>query len=90
MKHKSPSKSEAKRSLFPSFHELCKALETWKTHILTYFELPYKNVKTEGTNHKIKNRKRISYGFRNMENFRIRVKQNVLKVKVPLLHLFTL
>jgi transposase len=65
---------EAKRSPFSSFHEVCKTLKTWKTHILTYFELPYTNAKTKGTNHKIKNRKRISYGFRNMENFRIRVK----------------
>jgi transposase len=66
--------TEARKSPFPSFHEVCKTLRTWKTYILTYFELPYTNAKTEGTNHKIKNRKRISYGFRNMENFRIRVK----------------
>jgi transposase len=65
---------EAKRSPFSSYHEVCKTLETWKPYILNYFELPYTNAKTEGTNHKIKNRKRISYGFRNMENFRIRVK----------------
>lgn len=65
---------EAKLSPFPAYHEVCKTLETWKPYILTYFELPYTNAITEGTNHKIKNRKRISYGFRNMENFRIRVK----------------
>ncbi|WP_034682078.1 transposase, partial [Caldalkalibacillus mannanilyticus] len=65
---------EAKKSPFPSYHEVCKTLETWKSYILNYFELRYTNAKTEGINHKIKNRKRISYGFRNMENFRIRVK----------------
>lgn len=65
---------EARKSPFSPFHDVCKTLDTWKAYILNYFEQPYTNARTEGTNHKIKNRKRISYGFRNMENFRIRVK----------------
>lgn len=65
---------QAKMSPFSAFHEYTKTLDTWKIHILEYFRLPYTNAKTEGTNHKIKNRKRISYGFRNREHFRIRVK----------------
>ena len=64
----------AKDSPFTSFHDFAKTLGTWKINILEYFRLPYTNARTEGTNHKIKNRKRISYGFRNRDNFRIRVK----------------
>ena len=64
----------ATSSPFKLYHELVKTLESWKMHILKFFELPYTNARTEGTNHKIKNRKRMSYGFRNLEHFRIRVK----------------
>lgn len=64
----------ATSSPFKPYHELVKTLESWKMHILKFFELPYTNARTEGTNHKIKNRKRMSYGFRNLEHFRIRVK----------------
>lgn len=64
----------AKDSPFTHFHEFSKTLESWKINILEYFRLPYTNAKTEGINHKIKNRKRMSYGFRNQEHFRIRVK----------------
>ncbi|GAA0498885.1 hypothetical protein GCM10008986_27510 [Salinibacillus aidingensis] len=71
---------QARMSPFSAFHEYTKTLDTWKIHILEYFRLPYTNAKTVGTNHKIKNRKRISYGFRNREHFRIRVRLESLRV----------
>ncbi|WP_339195654.1 transposase [Aeribacillus sp. FSL W8-0870] len=34
---------------------------------------PHTNVRTEGTNHKIKNIKQRVYGYRNLKRFRLRV-----------------
>lgn len=64
---------EAEKSPFSAFHEVAKTLKTWEVHILEYFRAPYTNARTEGTNHKIKTRKRMAYGYRNLEHFRIRV-----------------
>src|SRR5690606_41795680 len=56
-----------------SFHQVAKTLEKWKAQILQYFLTPYTNNRIEGTNHKIKNIKRRSFGYRNPERFRLRV-----------------
>ncbi|MDQ0221388.1 transposase [Peribacillus cavernae] len=60
-------------SPFPSFHNVAKTIENWRSQILQYFKTPYTNGRTEGTNHKIKNIKRRAYGYRNLHRFRIRV-----------------
>ncbi|WKB36428.1 ISL3 family transposase [Terrilactibacillus sp. S3-3] len=66
--------AEAEKSPFASFHEVVKTLKHWQAHILEYFRAPYTNARTEArTNHKIKNRKRMAYGYRNLDHFRIRV-----------------
>lgn len=63
----------AMSSPFPSFHQVAKTIRKWKAHILQYFLTPYTNGRIEGTNHKIKNIKRRSFGFRNLKRFRLRV-----------------
>ncbi|AST00364.1 hypothetical protein ABH20_18140 [Geobacillus sp. T6] len=42
----------------------------FNNQILLY---PYTNARIEGTNHKIKNIKCRTYGYRNLERFRLRV-----------------
>ena len=45
----------------------------WHKYIINSFKTNYTNGITEGLNTKIKTLKRISYGFRNFENFRLRI-----------------
>lgn len=50
-----------------------KMLMRWEPYILNYFTYRITNGFTEGMHTKIKTIKRVSYGFRNQENFRLRV-----------------
>ena len=45
----------------------------WHKYIINSFKTNYTNGITEGLNTKIKTLKRISYRFRNFENFRLRI-----------------
>jgi transposase len=45
----------------------------WHKYIINSFKYSYTNGITEGLNTKIKTLKRISYGFRNFNNFRLRI-----------------
>lgn len=63
----------ARNSPLLPFRQVAKTLEKWKAQILQYFLTPYTNNRIEGTNHKIKNIKRRSFGYRNPERFRLRV-----------------
>lgn len=45
----------------------------WHKYIINSFKTSYTNGITEGLNTKIKTLKRISYGFRNFNNFRLRI-----------------
>jgi transposase len=51
----------------------CSTLDNWLPYILNYYDYPISNGIVEGNNHKIKNIKRRGYGYRNQENFYLRV-----------------
>lgn len=53
--------------------KLRKTLMRWRHEILAYFKKKLTNGKTEGYNNKAKVVKRRSYGFRNFNNYRLRL-----------------
>jgi transposase len=55
------------------FSKSCQTILRWFTEITGYFEHRISNGCVEGTNNKIKLIKRCGYGFRNFENFWVRV-----------------
>nr|WP_278335832.1 ISL3 family transposase [Petroclostridium xylanilyticum] len=58
----------------PKLKEFIKTLDNWMPYILNYYDYPISNGTTEGNNHKVKNIKRRAYGYRNRDNWEIRVK----------------
>ena len=58
---------------FDLFKTLGKTLKSWGTEILHMFYLPYSNGVTEGFHRKMKLIQRRAYGFKNFENYRLRV-----------------
>ena len=58
---------------FDLFKTLGKTLEAWQEEILRMFVFPYSNGITEGFHRKMKLIQRRAYGFRNFENYRLRV-----------------
>ena len=57
----------------PEFKELLHTLGNWRQEILNYFDYPITNGFVEGKNNRIKTIKRMAYGYRNMDNFLIRI-----------------
>ena len=57
----------------PEFKELLHTLDNWQEGILNYFDYPITNGLVEGKNNRIKTIKRMAYGCRNMDNFRLRI-----------------
>ena len=57
----------------PEFKELLYTLDNWREEILNYFDYPITNGFVEGKNNRIKTIKRMAYGYRNMNNFRLRI-----------------
>ncbi len=57
----------------PEFKELLHTLDNWREEILNYFDYPITNGFVEGKNNRIKTIKRMAYGYRNMDNFRLRI-----------------
>jgi len=57
----------------PEFRELLHTLGNWREEILNYFDYPITNGFVEGKNNRIKTIKRMAYGYRNMDNFRLRI-----------------
>jgi len=55
------------------FKELLHTLDNWRQEILNYFDYPITNGFVEGKNNRIKTIKRMAYGYRNMDNFRLRI-----------------
>ena len=55
------------------FKELLHTLDNWREEILNYFDYPITNGFVEGKNNRIKTIKRMAYGYRNMDNFRLRI-----------------
>ncbi|SNT22897.1 Transposase [Anaerovirgula multivorans] len=58
----------------PELEKFVKTLDNWMEYILNYYNYPISNGTTEGNNHKVKNIKRRAYGYRNHNNWEIRVK----------------
>jgi len=60
-------------SSIPEFKELLHTLTNWREEILNYFDYKITNGFVEGKNNRIKTIKRMAYGYRNMDNFRMRI-----------------
>ena len=58
----------------PELKMFCKTLDNWLPYILNFYDYRISNGLTEGNNHKVKNIKRRGYGYRNDNNFNLRVK----------------
>jgi transposase len=56
-------------SAYPTVKAWAKTLSRWNEEILQYFERHTTNGYTEGVNNKLKVIKRLSYGFRNIDNY---------------------
>ena len=57
----------------PELKTLHRTFSRWRTEILNYFESGMTNAMTEGFNNKAKLLKRMSYGYRNQNNFGLRL-----------------
>ena len=57
----------------PEFKELLHTLTNWREEILNYFDYRITNGFVEGKNNRIKTIKRTAYGYRNLDNFRLRI-----------------
>ena len=60
-------------SHLPEFRNFKTSFNSWFPQIVNAFVLPYSNGFTEGCNNNIKVLKRISYGLRHFERFRVRI-----------------
>ena len=74
---------------FPEFKELLQTLTNWKEEIMNYFHHRITNGFVEGKNNRIKTIKRMAYGYRNMDNFRMRILASNQSCKVRVSHLLT-
>jgi transposase len=52
---------------------MAKALSTYRSGILAYYDFPISTGPLEGANIKIKTMKRQAYGFRDMEFFKLKI-----------------
>lgn len=57
----------------PELTRLAKTIRRWEVPILRWHRTRLTNAATEGTNLIIKNVKRLGYGFRNFDNYRLRL-----------------
>jgi len=73
----------------PEFKELLPTLGNWREEILNYFDYRITNGFVEGKNNRIKTIKRMAYGYRNMDNFRLRILAANSGSKVEVSHLLT-
>lgn len=60
-------------STLPEIKTLRRTLMKWKEEILNYFLTGLTNARTEGFNNKAKVVKRKAYGYKNFENYRLKV-----------------
>ena len=72
----------------PEFKELLHTLSNWREEILNYFDYPITNGFVEGKNNRIKTIKRMAYGYRNMDNFRLRILATNSKVQGQRFHTY--
>ncbi|MCY7358017.1 MAG: transposase, partial [Rudanella sp.] len=71
--------AEAKALADDSLNKFVGLVESWKKHILIFFTTRATNGLVEGINNGIKTLKRVAYGFRNFEQFRLRIIVNFLQ-----------
>jgi len=57
----------------PEFNKHIQTFFKWHKYIINSFYTNFSNGITEGLNTKIKTLKRVSFGFRNFQNFRLRI-----------------
>ena len=76
-------------SSIPEFKELLHTLTNWREEILNYFAYRITNGFVEGKNNRIKTIKRMAYGYRNMDNFRLRILAANPGCEVTVSHLLT-
>ena len=76
-------------STLPEFKQLLPTLRKWREEILNYFVYHITNGFLEGKNNRIKTIKRIAYGYRNMDNFRLRIMASNLGTEARSSHLLT-
>ena len=60
-------------SSLSEFKQLLHMLTNWREEILNYFDYRITNGFVEGKNNRIKTIKRMAYGYRNMDTFRMRI-----------------
>ncbi len=73
----------------PEFKELLHTLSNWRDEILNYFDYRITNGFVEGKNNRIKTIKRMAYGYRNMDHFRLRILATNPGCRIGVLHLLT-
>ncbi len=73
----------------PEFKELLHTLGYWREEILNYFDYRITNGFVEGKYNRIKTIKRMAYGYRNLDNFRMRILATNPGYKVRVSHLLT-
>jgi transposase len=61
------------RSEVPELERLARTIARWEIPILRWHRTRLTNAATEGTNLVIKNIKRLGFGFRNFDNYRLRL-----------------
>jgi len=71
------------------FNKLLHTFTNWREEILNYFDDRITNGFVEGKNNRIKTIKRMAYGYRNMDNFRMRILATNPGCKVGVSHLLT-
>lgn len=71
------------------FKELLNTSANWREEILNYFDCRITNGFVEGKNNRIKTMKRMAYGYRNMDNFWLRVLATNPSREVTVSHLLT-
>ena len=64
---------EAKSSAVPELHRLAKTMSKWRTEILAHHRSGASNGPTEAENLLIKKVLRVAHGFRNFDNYRLRL-----------------
>ena len=55
------------------FKDLLQTFTDWRKEILDYFDYRITDCFVEGKNNRIKTIKRMAYGYRNMDNFQMRI-----------------
>ncbi|OJI07321.1 hypothetical protein BK004_01140 [bacterium CG10_46_32] len=73
----------------PRWQVVHRTLKRWQEHILNYFDHRITNAYTEGVHTRIKLLKRISYDFRNKQNYIAKMTLAFLPLTVLLDHLYS-